>query len=117
MIAVTSPALGVAPDAMAMAMLSGNATSATVIPASPSLRNKGQEYPWIVVSSFGFTSLGTRGDQPFQRNPACLQIGESRRERGPPSGDELPPVDGRNGSKAGVTLAAALGGKQTLGNR
>ena len=39
MTAVTSPASGSVPEAMAMAMLSGNAISATVIPANASLRN------------------------------------------------------------------------------
>ena len=43
MIAVTSPARGVAPDAMAIAMLSGRATRATVTPASTSARNSRDE--------------------------------------------------------------------------
>ena len=40
MIAVVSPDAGSAPDAMAMAMLSGSATIATLIPAKRSARNR-----------------------------------------------------------------------------
>ena len=43
MMAVTRPALGVAPDAIAIAMLRGRATSATVTPASASLAKTRQE--------------------------------------------------------------------------
>ena len=59
--AVTRPAAGSAPEAIAMARLSGNATIATVTPAKTSAANSGQLYVFRVVSSFGVTVAGGRG--------------------------------------------------------
>src|SRR5690606_34356036 len=53
-IAVTSPASGGAPEAIAIAMLSGIATSATLIPANRSPTNSRDVYSGSVVSSLGF---------------------------------------------------------------
>jgi hypothetical protein len=53
--AVTSPAAGVAPEAIAIAMLSGKATIATVTPAAASATNCLALYPGRVVRIFGFT--------------------------------------------------------------
>src|SRR4051812_31889202 len=68
--AVTRPAAGVAPDAMAIAMLSGNATIATVAPAAASAANWRSVYPGRVERSFGFTTYESpsHGDAALRRS-------------------------------------------------
>jgi hypothetical protein len=53
---------------MAMAILKGRATIATVTPASASATKSLAEYSWMVVSSLGFTRPALRG-APNVRKP------------------------------------------------
>src|SRR5919112_434998 len=88
-IAGTRPAFGSAPEAMAMATLSGSATRATVMPAKASLKNRRQEYSLMVVRSLGFTldSVGAfLVDQDAERG--AVHIVELARLHRPEEGGE-----------------------------